>query len=602
MSQAAIITLILLCVDILLYLTNWVQAEVVALGTILLLRLSGVLTITETFSGFGSQASITIMAVFILTTALQRSGLSHQVSVSLMRWAKGNTPRLVFLIMTAAAFFSLFMNNVAAAAIFLPVVREISSESKISLSRLLIPMAYGTILGGMATYFTTSNILVSNVLQQYNLPSFGVFSFIAVGGIAATLGILFMSLIGWRSLPEQSSMHEISKKAWSHQELSELYHLRERLWELYLGDQSKLLGRTLSESQIGETYGVSVLAIQRNQHLILAPNSTTTVGKGDTLIVLGRQDRVEQLAQSNELQIHSAHDWQQSFHSEDIDLFEVVVAPRASIAGKSLKELHFREKYDLSAVALWRENRIYRTDVGEKPLRFGDALLMLGKKDRAQLLQSDPDFLLLTAVIPTIQPPWKLVVTALALLFAIGTSATGLLLVAEAMFLAALVLILTRVITMEEAYQSIEWRVIFIVAGLLPLGIAMTKSGLTAQISHMMLAQVGHFGALPLLFGFWGLATLFTQVVSGQTTAVVFSPLAISTALELQLNPQAFAMAIAIGSSTAFLTPISHSVNLFIMGVGGYQFRDFLKVGIPITILVGIVILLFLPLFYPLPQ
>jgi di/tricarboxylate transporter len=378
--------------------------------------------------------------------------------------------------------------------------------------------------------------------------------------------------------------------------------LQERLWQLHVENGSTLVNRTLTESQIGENYGVSVLAIQRNHHFILAPTPTTTIHHGDTLLVLGRQDRVEQLAQSNGLQIHSASDWQQSFRSEDIDLFEIVVAPRASIAGKSLKELHFREKYGLSAVALWRENRIYRTDVGEMPLRFGDALLMLGKKDHLQWLQSEPDFILLTPIQAKAASGGKSMVTALALLFAIGASALGLLSVAEAMFSAALLLILARVITMEEAYQSIEWRVIFIVAGLLPLGIAMTKSGLTSLISGVMLDRVGHFGALPLLMTFWGLATVFTQVVSGQTTAVIFSPIAISTALALHLNPQSFAMAIAIASSTAFLTPISHSVNLFVMGVGGYQFRDFLRAGIPLTLLVGMVIWLCLPLFYPLAQ
>jgi di/tricarboxylate transporter len=270
------------------------------------------------------------------------------------------------------------------------------------------------------------------------------------------------------------------------------------------------------------------------------------------------------------------------------------------VAGKTLKQLNFREKYDLSAVALWRENRSYRTDVGEIPLRFGDALLVLGNTSKIQLLQSEMDFIVLRPHLEPVLNLGKSLVTIAVLLTAIIVSGMGILHVSEAMLIAALALILGKVVSMDEAYQAIEWRVVFVVAGLLPLGIAMTKSGLTTMVSQTMVGMIGSQSTLGLLAGFLLLAIIFTQFLSGQTTAIVLSPIAISTALKIGANPQAFAMAIAIGASTAFLTPISHSVNVLVMGVGGYRFRDFFRIGLPLTILVFFVVVLSLPLYFPL--
>jgi di/tricarboxylate transporter len=309
---------------------------------------------------------------------------------------------------------------------------------------------------------------------------------------------------------------------------------------------------------------------------------------------------VEQLARSYNIRIRDAHDWKQDLSGGEIEFCELVVAPRSTVAGKTLKQLNFREKYDLSAVALWRENRSYRTDVGEIPLRFGDALLVLGNTSKIQLLQSEMDFIVLR---PHLEPALNLgksLVTIAVLLTAIIVSGMGILHVSEAMLIAALALILGKVVSMDEAYQAIEWRVVFVVAGLLPLGIAMTKSGLTTMVSQTMVGMIGSQSTLGLLAGFLLLAIIFTQFLSGQTTAIVLSPIAISTALKIGANPQAFAMAIAIGASTAFLTPISHSVNVLVMGVGGYRFRDFFRIGLPLTILVFFVVVLSLPLYFPL--
>lgn len=595
-------TLLLLCVDALLYISNKIRPEIIAFFSLFLLHVTGILTLEETFSGLSSPAVITVIGIFIISGALHRTGGTRYVSSLLQYWAKGSTTKLVFAIMLCAAGLSLFMNNIAAAAILLPVVRNLSSRSKVSLARLLIPMAFGTILGGMATLFTTSNILVSNVMHQYNLTGFGVLDFLPVGGIAALGGIVFTATIGWRLLPEKAAMNAISRQDILDKELSDLYHLKERLWDIQVESASMLASKTLSESSLGEKYGVSVLAIVRNHHLLLAPKAEVRIVPGDRLFVLGRKDRVLQL-ESPGTNVSALEKWIPEMNtSPEVGLVEVVLAPRASIVGQTLKQLRFRERYELSAVALWREDRSYRTDVGDIPLRYGDALLVYGPLSKLRLLEGETDFIVLQPEEKPIQPAYKGILTSLILLGAIVVSAFGILRTSEALFLAALLIIWMGLLTMDEAYKMVEWKVVFTIAGLLPLGIAMNKSGVTGFISQALMTQFSHHSLSYLLAGILVLSTGLTQFLSSQTTAIILSPIAITLATRMSMNPYAFGMAVALGSSIAFISPISHPVNMLVMGIGGYNFKSFLKVGLPLTIVVLVIILLTLPLMYPLSQ
>jgi di/tricarboxylate transporter len=360
-----------------------------------------------------------------------------------------------------------------------------------------------------------------------------------------------------------------------------------------------LIGQSIAASRIGESLGLSILAIERGRQTILAPKPDEALRVNDVLIIVGRSERVEQLVELG-VAIEVESDREDDFSSDYIGMAEVIIAPRSRVVGQTLKQINFRQKFGLTVIALWRSGRSYRTDVGELPLQFGDALLMHGPRDKLHLLQAEPDFIVLLPENVEAQRPAKAWLAAAIMLMTLSVMAIGWLPVAEATFTGAVLLIVTKCLTMDEAYQAIEWRAVFLIAGMLPLGLALTKTGAAAWLGQVLIQTFGGFGPLILLAVFYLTAMLLTQFVSGQAAAVIVAPIALSAAIQINSSPYAFAMAAALACSTAFMTPIAHPVNLLVMGPGGYAPRDFVKVGLPLTVVVFIVLLFVLPLVWPL--
>jgi len=591
--------LVILTVAIVLMVTEWLRADLVALLLALTLALTGTITPQEAFSGFSRSAVITILALFIMTHGLYRTGITGRMGTALHRVAGNRPTLLLFLTMSIGATLSLFMNNIAAAALLMPAVMDAARRTRTSPSRLLMPLAYGVILGGAATLLTTSNILVSAVLRDQGLAPFNLLDFAPVGLPMVTVGVFYLLLVGRRWLPAINTVEQFENTPPTSGGLAETYSLDERLSEVSIPYGSPLAGKTLGASQIGEKLGLSILAIHRNgQPIRLAPASGQTLRVGDTLLVAGRPERVQQLAELGG-QVLKTLTWARGLFTEQVVLLEVILAPRSAAAGRTLKELRFREKYGLSVVALWRGGRPYRTDVGNMSLQFGDALLVHGSRERIAVLQSDPDFLVLAEPEgpPRARKGWLAAgIAALALLAA----ALKALPIAEATMLGALGMVITGCLTMDEAYRAVEWRAIFLIAGILPASIALAKSGATEWLGQLAVTTLAGWGPLALAGGMFLLATLLTQALSGQVTAVVVAPVAIAAAQQIGADPRAMAMATALGCSMAFLTPTSHPVNVFVMGPGGYRFRDFLRVGIPLALLEFVTVLFILPLFWPL--
>ncbi|HQJ11963.1 MAG TPA: SLC13 family permease [Anaerolineae bacterium] len=599
MTDQALITLLLLTVAIILMVTEWLRADLVALLLALGLVVAGVITLQEAFSGFSRPAVITILAIFILTQGLYRTGVTQRIGDGLYWLTRGRPTRLLLLTMVIGASLSLFMNNLAAAALLMPAVMDAARRSHTNPSRLLMPLAFAVILGGAATLLTTSNILASAVLRDQGLTPFGLLDFLPVGLPMLTVGVSYLLFAGRRLLPAINTVEHFADAPGTPNGLAEIYALDERLSEVEIPPDSPLAGKSLAASQIGERFGLSILAIRREgQPLQLAPGPEQVVRAGDSLLVAGQPERVRQLTEMGGRLIH-ANAGTPGLATEEVTLLEVIPAPHGAAVGRTLKELRFREKYGLSVVALWRSGRPYRTDVGDMPLQFGDALLVHGLRERAALLHSDPDFIVLTEpeVPPRARKGWLAVMIMTVTLLA---AAFNLMPVAEAMMLGALGMILTGCLTMDEAYQAIEWRSIFLIAGMLPASIALTQSGATQWLGQLAVAALAKGGPMALAGGLFLLATALTQVLSGQVAAVVVTPVAIAAAQQIGADPRAVAMAAALGCSMAFMTPTSHPVNLFVMGPGGYRFRDFLRVGLPLTLLELAVVMLVLPIFWPL--
>lgn len=570
------------------------RPDLMALLVLVSLGLTGLVGPEELFNGFSRAAVITIIALFIITDGLERTGATRWLGGSLQRLAAGSEARAILVIMTMTAALSLFMNTIAAAAVLLPAVIGLSRQTSRPASRLLIPLSFGALLGGMATLFTTANILVSNSLVEKGYGGYGVLDFLPVGLPMAVAGILFMAVAGRRLVPDRSreSVEALRPGA----NLSEAYQMQEVVRAVYVTPGSAMAGLSLSSGGWGEKLGLNVLGISRGGQVRFAPARSEDVREGDVILFTGQVD--DQELRPFGLLLTEDPAWKGQLSSATISLVEVALAPRSSLAGKTLKEIQFRDRYFLSVLAIWREGRTIREALGEIPLRFGDALLMQGARDRITLLRRDPNFLVLeedaAEGAPTPKIWLALGLTALAALL----PAVNLLPIAEAAFAAACLMVLFGCLTMDEAYAAIEWKAVFLIAGMLPLGLAMSNTGAAALLGRWLVDALGGWGGLVVAGGLFLATTLLTQVISGQVTPVVLAPIAIAAAERLGVDPRGMAMAVALGCSMAFLTPISHSANMLVMGPGNYRFGDYARAGLPLTGVLLIVFLSTLALFW----
>jgi di/tricarboxylate transporter len=596
LSSQEIILLIIIACALALIISNRIRPDVTAILVLLAVALTGLVTPQEALSGFSRTAVITLIGLFIITEALEDTGLVQWLANRLREIGKGSEIRLIMLLMGAGALLSLVMNNVAAAAVLLPAAVQVGRDSDVKLSKLLIPLSFGTLVGGMATYFTTANIVISGILQDQGQVGLDMTDFLPTGGLIVIASLAYMALLGRRLLPDRETVGQnLSPRSLS-RNLYEAYHLEERLWEVRVPPGSRLVNTPISHSHIGEELGISILALWRGNRAILTPYPTEIIQANDYLLLLGRRERIDKLVDWGVL-VGRENMHRNGRHDYSVDLSEVVIPPRSSAIGKTLKDLRFRNKFGMTSVALWREGSSFRTDVGVTPLQIGDALLMVGPASKIKNLAQERDFLVLQSS-HIHQPPHPekaslaILITAVVLLLAI-IDVFPLPLV---MLGGGAAMVLTNCINMDEAYRAIEWRVVFLIAGMLPISIAMVNTGLAGRLGEAMIHYLMPLGPLALIAGAFVFAVAITQVIGGQVTSLIVGPIAIATALEVGISPQAMGVAVAIACSTAFLTPIAHAVNILIMGPGTYTFKDFVKVGLGMTLvtfaglMVGLVI------------
>jgi di/tricarboxylate transporter len=578
-----------------LLVTEKLRPDLIALLLLAVVGLTRLVEVNELFSGFSHRAVITILALFIITAALERTGATRVLGQQLNRLAGVGEARTILVVMVASAVLSLVMNTIAAAAVLLPAAIGLARQTGLRPSRLLIPISFGTLLGGMATLFTTANILVSAALADQGLRPFGVLDFLPVGLPLALAGIAFMVLFGRRLLPDRALLGANGARRGAG-DLSVTYGLRQTACAVYVKPGSAMAGLSLAEGGWGERLGLNVVGISRGGSVNLAPPPAEEVLEGDVVLFTGFTDD-EELARYG-LVFTQDPTWQGRFSSDQVSLVEATLAPRSSLAGKTLREIHFREKSDVTVLALWREGNTLREALADIPLRFGDALLLQSRRSKIQLLRDDPNFLILEEDTASIESPRKAVLAVGLTLAALTLPAFNVLPIAESAFIAAALMILFNCLSMDEAYASIEWRAIFLIAGMLPLGLAMTHSGTAAFVGNLLEMALGQMGPLAVAGGLFLVTMLLTQVMSGQVTAVVLAPIAIAAARSIGADPRGMAMAVAMGCSTAFLTPLSHPANMLVMGPGGYTFKDYTRVGLPLTGLLFVVLLVSLATFW----
>ncbi len=586
--------IVLLCLivvgAIVLFVTEWVRPDLVALLILGSLMLTRILSPQEAVQGFSNPATITVGCMFVLGAALDRSGALSPVSAAIARLGRGRPLFLVLVLMVAVGGASAFINNTAVVAVFLPAVMVVARQEKISVSKLLIPLSFASQFGGVCTLLGTStNIVVSSISAEAGYGAFGMFEMAPVGIVLFGAGIVLMLGVGYWILPARKEPGEAIDE----------YDLREFLAEVEVRPKSPLIGRSPLDPEVEAELGMEIIGIIRGRRRILVLMITDVIREGDLLLVEGPVERLLKVREKEGIDLKGdlvLHD--SDLASEEVALFEALVVPASPFEGRSLKRVDFRRRYGLNALAIRRTGEALRQKVGHVVLRVGDALLLQGRKRDVEALKLGNELLVLGPIgvrAPRRRKmPLAIVITAgVVIAAALGAPILG------AALIGGILIILTRCLTPEEAYQSLDWKVLFVLAGVLPLGHAMTITGAADLLARNILVPAGSFGPWAALSVLYLITMLLTTVMSNASAAAVLAPLAIATALALDVEPRPFLMAVCFAGSTCFLTPIGYQTNIMVYGPGAYRFWDFARVGWPLNLAFWVLSVYLIPKVWP---
>ena len=773
----------ILALSLILFVSEVIRMDLVALLVLSALAVTGLVNTNEAFAGFSNSAVITVWAMFILSEGLTRTGIADIIGSQVMRLAGRREIAMIIVIMITAAVLSAFMNNIGVAALMLPVVIEVARRTRIPPSRLLMPLAYATLLGGLMTMIgTPPNLLISEVMAQNGYEPFGLFDFTPLGGAIMVIGVIFVALIGRLMLPKiktDKGRHQ------SQRSLRNRYKLQERTFMLRVPMDSILVGKSLSETRIGSSTGLIVLALIRFGRSETLPNRQTVLRGGDGLLVQGRVDQFRELQRWSDLVIEREAPVLKSMvaakiayaevtldegsplvgelvrhagfrsrfnvsvvgiyrkrnyrltnlsyvplragdrilvqgevedvetldryadfstaqlladealseqyntdermfvvrlpkysglaeatleksrladvfdfrvvavfrdgtlnvmprgsevleggdllliegqhedldvlrglqelevetkvapnlgalESERLTLLDATLDPRSALAGRTVGELNFRERYGIELAGIWREGGPIGVDLADERLQVGDALLLLGPHERLQLLSNDPDFLILTPLGQAPPDTGRAPLAALIMLAVVLSVMAGYAPIAVAAVVGGSIMVLTGCLTMEQAYRAIDWRAIFLIAGMLPLGTAMQDTGAAEYLADQVMVLLGDAGPWPVIAGLYVLTAMATMIIPTAALVVLMSPIVLSAMSDMGYSPETAMMAVAMAASASFTSPISHPANILVMGPGGYRFMDYIKMGVPLTIVVFITVMILLPILWPL--
>jgi len=773
----------ILIISLILFISELIPMDVVALLVLGSLAVTGLVDSNQAFAGFSNSAVITVWAMFILSEGLTRTGIADIIGRQVMRAGGSREVTLIFVIMITGAVLSAFMNNIGVAALMLPVVVDVARRTGIAASRLLMPLAYSTLLGGLMTLIgTPPNLLISESMVLGGYKPFALFDFTPLGGAVMVIGVMFVVIGGRFLLPRISAKHG---KHVSQRSLRALYKLQERTFMVHVPKDSVLVGKTLAETRIGSSTGLIILSLLRNGRNESLPRRQTIIRGGDGLLVQGRIDQfrelrrwsdlvieressvlksmvaskvvyasvviaegssvvselirhatfrtrfdvavvgilrkdgyrltnlayvpiragdrilvqgevdaIEQLEKFSDLEdvkVYTPEQLRETYQTDermfvvrvpkdsdlaeetlkksrladvfdfrviaifrdgelnvmpngdevlrggdllliegqqnDLDvlrgmqeleidtkvpgnlgtleterltLMDATLDPRTSLTGRTVGELNFRERYGIELAGIWREGTTVGTELADERLQVGDALLLLGPRDRLQLLSSDSDFLILTPLGQEPPDTRRAPLAAFIMMAVIGAVMAGYAPISIAAVIGGTIMVLTGCLNMEQAYRSIDWRAIFLIAGMLPLGTAMQESGAATYLANQVMDLLGDAGPWPVIMGLYILTAMATMIIPTAALVVLMSPIVLSAMSDMGVQPETAMMAVAMAASASFTSPISHPANILVMGPGGYRFVDYLKVGVPLTIVVFITVMVLLPILWPL--
>ncbi|SDR82287.1 Di-and tricarboxylate transporter [Halopseudomonas litoralis] len=575
-------------VAIILFATERLRIDAVALLVLSALAILGLVNPDEALGGFSNQATITVAAMFILAAGLQNSGALSGIGRLL---GQARSPMVFLLILFGVlAVVAPFVNNTAVVAVFIPLVMTAAASIGMSASKALIPLSYVSQVAGVCTLVGTStNLLVNAMAKDLGHPGFSMFEFTPLGLICLGVSCLYLLTLGRWLLPDTRT-----------NELVEQYELGKYITELRVMPDSSLIGTSVGEAKLGEEFGVYVLELLRGEEKVWSPRSQT-LEEGDVLIARGDWSKLDELKNQTGLEINSEFKLKARTLEEGTQqvLTEVMIAPRSRVIGSSLAMLDRRWQHSATVLAVHRRGEILRKQLKEVRLNVGDVLLMLTPETEMQALRKDKSVIVLSQRDADKPMGWRAPFALITMALVIGISAIGWAPIAITSLVGAVAMTLAGCLEADEVYDAIDWRIIILLAGLLPLGVAMSQSGAAEFIVANTLGLVSSFGPLVVLATLYLMALLLTELMSNAATAVILTPVAMSTANLLGVDATPFLIAVTFAASTSFATPVGYQTNTMVYSAGGYKFTDFIKVGLPLNLIFWVLGIIFIPVFWP---
>jgi len=591
MSPDILIIFGLLVAAIFLFSYEKIPFDITALILLSVLLVTGILTPQEGFSGFSNTATITIAAMFILSEGIRRTGALNDVSDYFATLGKKNPNLGLLIIMATIGGISGFINNTAAVAIFIPVIISVSRDMDMSASKLLMPLSFASMFGGVCTLIGTStNILVSSIAQDHGLAGFSMFEFAPLGMIFFVVGFAYMFFIGNKLIPDRREDKD---------GLTQNYQMQEYLTDVVIDDDSEWVGEPTGEASIVEDLDLDLLRVFKESGRSDYKQSTTKLEAGDVLRIRGSVNEIDKLNRREDVSLKPTKQWYDTDlkHGSDT-LVEAIIAPNSALEQKSIGNIDFLERFGAVVLAIRHHGELQQEDLSEIKLEGGDSLLLSVSSDRVREIQDDPSFVIASEAGVDRYRSDKMPIALGILGMVVGLAAFGVLPIVVTAVIGVILMNLSGCLTMEEAYNAVNWKVIMLLGGIIPFGIAMQKTGAAAMLSDAIIGYLGPLGPTAIVSGFFFLSMTLTNLISNQATAALLAPIAIETAASIGVSAQPLLMAVTFAASLSFMTPVGYQTNTMVYGAGHYKFTDFTKVGTPLNIIFWILATILIPIFW----
>jgi len=615
-----LITFLILLATLILFVVNIVRSDIVAMGALVLLMLFGILTPAEALSGFSSSILIMMVGLFVVGGGIFQTGLAKNISGSILRLAGDNHTRLFVLVILGTSIIGGFISNTGTIAIMLPIVVSMASASGASSSRLLMPLAFAGSLGGMLTLIgTPPNLIIHDTLVKAGHKGLSFFSFLPVGIICITLGVIVMLPLS-KLLIKKDKKSEKDEHGKSLSDLAVEYQIAQNLYRLRVPPQSAAAGRKLRELELPAKYGVHVLEIRRRVHeqgilpktvieQVLA-EADTVILADDTLYISGNFTNIQRIASEHGLELLDVGQAEEDppafagkLRFDSIGIAEVILLPKSNLVNHKVRESGFYEKYKVSILGIQRSNDYILQNLRDEKMHSGDVLLVQGEWKNIERLSVDSNDWVVVGQPLREAPKTKRgreVTAALIMALMITSMVFEVVPVVTSVLVAAILMVLTGCFrNVEDAYQTINWQSVVLIGSMLPVGIALEKTGATDFVTQGLVGGIGGYGPLVLLAGIYFSTSLLTLFISNTATAVLFAPIALHAAEVVNVSPLPFMFAVTVAASMCFASPFSTPPNALVMSAGRYTFMDYVKVGLPMQIIFGIVMVVVLPLLFP---